>query len=59
MLLLFGVPAVIFSVLIKFMQESPRILVNRSKFTEARAVIKYIADVNNREMPQDWCLEDE
>lgn len=48
MLLLFGLPAVLFSVLIKFMQESPRILVIRRKFTEARLIINYISSVNER-----------
>ncbi|CAD8160524.1 unnamed protein product [Paramecium octaurelia] len=59
MLLLFGLPAVLFSVLIKFMQESPRILVIRRKFEEARLTINYIASVNEREMPENWILEDE
>ena len=59
MLLLFGLPAVLFSVLIKFMQESPRILVIRRKFEEARLTINYIASVNEREMPENWLLEDE
>ena len=59
MLLLFGMPAVLFSVLIKFMQESPRILCIRRKFTEARLIINYISSVNDRKMPDDWILEDE
>ena len=59
MLLLFGLPAVLFSVLSKVMQESPRSVVLRGKFVEARVIINYIASVNERTMPNSWMLEDE
>lgn len=39
MLILFGGPAVMFSVLIKFMQESPRMLVIKKKYHEAKIVL--------------------
>lgn len=59
MLVLFGGPAVLFSVLIKFMKESPRMLVIKRKFEEAKQVITYICNVNWRKMPNEWMLEDE
>lgn len=59
MLLLVGAPAVLLSVLIKFMKESPRILNNRGKFDDAKYVLNYIAIVNGRQLPADWILDDE
>lgn len=59
MLLVFGGPAILFSVLIKFMQESPRILVIRKKFHEAKVVLELISQCNDRKMPKEWILEEE
>ncbi|CAD8090910.1 unnamed protein product [Paramecium primaurelia] len=59
MLILFGGPAVMFSVLIKFMQESPRMLVIKKKYHQAKIVLQIISQCNGREMPKDWMLEDE
>ena len=57
--ILIGGPAIALSILIKFMKESPRMLIVKRKFEDARWVINYICAVNGRKMPENWVLEDE
>jgi hypothetical protein len=48
MLIIIGAPVVGSSLFMKFMKESPRILVNRREFGKAKEVINHIAYINSR-----------
>ena len=52
-------PLVASSVFMAFMKESPRYLVVKKQYARAKAIIKEIAQSNNREMPSNWMFEDE
>jgi OCT family organic cation transporter-like MFS transporter 4/5 len=59
MLFVTGVPLIGSSVFMTFIKESPRFLVIKKQFDRAKQVLKEIAQINGRPMPDEWVFEDE